>query len=515
MERYGSDRPDLRFGLELSDWTEATADIDFGVIRGAVEGRARARARSSRRATPVTQADRRSRGGGQGRRRAGPSLGQAERRTGSPARWDGSSPPSTRRADGPRGRRPRLRGGGPRRGDVARARGHAGRRRPRLELPHDREDAWLWVTGFPVFEEDGRGGLRRHHPFVMPHADDLELLESDPVAVRGTAYDLVYNGTEFGSGSIRIHDPALQRRVLKDPRPHGRGDRREVRVPAGRARRRARRRMVALPWAWTVSFSGSRRSESLRDVIAFPKTTAARALYEGAPTSGRCRELEELGLIIASDTRTRGADRSREMGWRTGDHDRAPARCRGRRPAHAGGGERPQSAGVSRLFGVRTVLRGDHVILSGALAAVERSVPVLQHMIELARLRAPVRHVGHRALRRRHRRARRGGDRHPTTRSVSRSRARGASSCRSPTASARTSASIVENDIVIGIGPAGTGKTYLAVACAVDALYKKRVRASCWPAPRSRPERTWASSPVTCRRRSTRTCVRSTTRSRT
>ena len=131
---------------------------------------------------------------------------------------------------------------------------------------------------------------------------------------------------------------------------------------------------------------------------------------------------------------------------------------------------------VGRLFGVRTVLRGDHVILSGPLAAVERSVPVIQHMIELARLRAPF-------------------DTTDIARFADGIEALGSEGVIHPSEEIRIAlpgsrrvivpksdgqrtyvSSILENDIVIGIGPAGTGKTYLAVACAVDALYKKRVR---------------------------------------
>ncbi|MEX0836864.1 MAG: PhoH family protein [Gemmatimonadota bacterium] len=131
---------------------------------------------------------------------------------------------------------------------------------------------------------------------------------------------------------------------------------------------------------------------------------------------------------------------------------------------------------IVRLFGVRTILRGDHVILSGGLSAVERSVPVLQHMIELARLRAPF-------------------DVSDIARFADGIDALGADGVIRPDDDLRIALpgsrrvivpksdgqrtyirSIVEHDIVIGIGPAGTGKTYLAVACAVDALYKKRVR---------------------------------------
>ena len=129
-----------------------------------------------------------------------------------------------------------------------------------------------------------------------------------------------------------------------------------------------------------------------------------------------------------------------------------------------------------RLFGIRVVLRGDHLILSGEPGAVERSVPVVQHMIELARLRAPfdtpdiarftegVDALGSEGII------------HPQD--DNRIALPGSRRVIVPKSGGQRSymASIFKNDVVIGIGPAGTGKTYLGVACAVDALYKKRVR---------------------------------------
>lgn len=131
---------------------------------------------------------------------------------------------------------------------------------------------------------------------------------------------------------------------------------------------------------------------------------------------------------------------------------------------------------VSRLFGIRLVLRGDHVILSGELMAVEQAVPVVQHLIELSRLRAPF--DANDIARFAEGFAARGsegvvhpdddvGIALPGTRKVIRPKSEG---------QRRYLRSILDNDIVIGIGPAGTGKTYLAVAAAVDALYKKRIR---------------------------------------
>jgi len=129
----------------------------------------------------------------------------------------------------------------------------------------------------------------------MPHAESLDTLESDPVSVRGHAYDLVYNGSEFGSGSLRIHDPELQRRVFRilglteeqidrkfgfllhalgaGAPPHG-----GIALGVDRIVQR---------------FAGV---SSLRDVMAFPKTTAARALMEGAPTAIDAHDLEALHL---------------------------------------------------------------------------------------------------------------------------------------------------------------------------------------------------------------------------
>ena len=131
---------------------------------------------------------------------------------------------------------------------------------------------------------------------------------------------------------------------------------------------------------------------------------------------------------------------------------------------------------LTRLFGIRVIMRGDHLILSGGLSSVERSVPVVQHMIELARLRAPfyVPDIGRFAD---------GVDAlgpegivHPDDQI--RIAIPGSRKVIVPKSDGQRSyvQAITANDIVIGVGPAGTGKTYLAVACAVEALYKKRVK---------------------------------------
>jgi aspartyl-tRNA synthetase len=167
------------------------------------------------------------------------------------------------------------------------------------------------VTDFPVFDEADGKLTASHHPFVMPHADDLDLLGSKPASVRGTAYDLVYNGTEFGSGSIRIHDPALQRTVLRvlglsDAEIDEKFGFLLAALSAGAPPHGG----IALGMDRIVQrFTGS---GSLRDVIAFPKTTAARALFEGAPTVVGDDELEALGIAVTAK-RQRGPAGSREQ----------------------------------------------------------------------------------------------------------------------------------------------------------------------------------------------------------
>ncbi len=163
-------------------------------------------------------------------------------------------------------------------------------------LPGER---FLWVTDFPLLERDQLSGepAPTRHPFTSPLPGDEALLETDPLSVRLRAYDLVYNGTEFGSGSIRINEPSLQRRVF---RALGTSDE-EAELKFGFLLEAFQ--YGAPPHGGfalgldriVMQLTGS---GSLRDVIAFPKTTAARALMEGAPSPVSPEELDELGLKI-------------------------------------------------------------------------------------------------------------------------------------------------------------------------------------------------------------------------
>ena len=156
---------------------------------------------------------------------------------------------------------------------------------------------YVWVVDFPMFDGVDAAGnpAAAHHPFTMPHAEDLELLESDPLAVRSQAYDLVLNGWELGSGSVRIHRADIQSRVF---RVLGISDEdAELRfgfllgafrygAPPHAGFAFGIDRLVAI-------FTGE---ENIREVIAFPKTQSGSDLMTGAPTPISPTALLDLGL---------------------------------------------------------------------------------------------------------------------------------------------------------------------------------------------------------------------------
>ncbi len=179
-------------------------------------------------------------------------------------------------------------------------RNHLGRSRA---LYDDSRIDMLWVTEFPMFErseETGEIGAA-HHPFTMIHADDLDLLESDPLAVRSRAYDLVVNGREIGSGSIRITDPAIQQRVLA-----------ALGIDAEEARRKFGFLLEAFEygvpphggWAGGVDrmVMEGLGTDNIRDVIAFPKNQQGQEPMTDAPAPVDPAQLRELGIAILPTT---------------------------------------------------------------------------------------------------------------------------------------------------------------------------------------------------------------------
>ncbi|HEV3188334.1 MAG TPA: aspartate--tRNA ligase [Acidimicrobiales bacterium] len=159
---------------------------------------------------------------------------------------------------------------------------------------------YVWVTEFPLFEGiDEDGNLQAaHHPFTMPHPEDLSLIESDPLKVRSQAYDLVLNGWELGSGSVRIHRADIQSRIF-----------RALGISDDEAQSRFGFLLGAFKYGapphagfafgidrLVAIFAGE---ENIREVIAFPKTQSGNDLMTGAPKSISERQTRELHLRVA------------------------------------------------------------------------------------------------------------------------------------------------------------------------------------------------------------------------
>jgi len=176
----------------------------------------------------------------------------------------------------------------------------------RVRLGHDLgqvEDGWqpLWVVDFPLVERDRESGRWQstHHPFTAPRDEDVELLEHDPGAVRARAYDMVLNGTEIGGGSIRIHRPELQESVFQTLGI----DRDEARHKFGFLLEALR---YGAPPHGGIAFGLDRivsmmaGEDSIREVIAFPKTQKSACLMTEAPSSIESDQLRELGIRVRS-----------------------------------------------------------------------------------------------------------------------------------------------------------------------------------------------------------------------
>jgi aspartyl-tRNA synthetase len=298
MEKYGSDKPDLRVDLEMKDLTTLAAGLSSEVIKNVVSagGVLKALLVPRAAATSRSQLDK---------------LGEKAKAFGAKGLFwvkkEQGFKSALKLTEAECEAIWRALGGGE--GDLAlfiadkkatalKALGEIRRSWP-VDKSGSRVFKFVWVTDFPLMEwsdEEGRL-VSMHHPFTAPADDDVPFLETDPGHVRAKAYDLVLNGVEVGGGSIRIHDMDLQRRVFKmlgltEKETEGKFGYFLDALTYGTPPHGG----IALGFDRLVMLLAG--EESIREVIAFPKTTSALCLYTNSPSEVSERQLAELGLKL-------------------------------------------------------------------------------------------------------------------------------------------------------------------------------------------------------------------------
>ena len=297
MLRYGTDKPDLRFGLEIRDVTDATRDSGFNVFAGAPAVRCLTVPQELSRAELADLEELAKSWGAKGlayvvydetgeprspilKFLSEPELEAIRADPSSTVLFGADEPEVVARVLGA-------------------VRQHLGERLSLID-----PDAWrfVWVTDFPMLEwsEDDQRWTAVHHPFTRPTDESVSLLDSDPGAALAVAYDLVGNGEELGGGSLRIHESELQAKVFEILRlsPEQQRERFGFLLEALR---------MGAPPHGGIAFGIDRmlmvlaKEANLRDTVAFPKNQAGVDPMSGAPSPVEEDQLAELGIQVVAE----------------------------------------------------------------------------------------------------------------------------------------------------------------------------------------------------------------------
>jgi aspartyl-tRNA synthetase len=309
MERFGSDKPDTRFGLELVDFTKDFAQSQFKVFRGAVDSGGVVKAINAKGLASATQ-------------------GQIESLT-ETAKSFGAKGLAFIKVEGGEWKSPIVKFfsdaekkalteklkieegdlilfGADKREAVWEVLGRLRlvvaeilKKDGKLKVP---EEQWnfLWVIDFPLisYNPESKRHAATHHPFTSPVVEDIPLLDSEPTKVRGQHYDIVLNGVELGGGSIRIHQPELQKKIFEQV----------LQIPPDVAQSRFGYMLQAFrygaPPHGGIALGLDRLcailcgTANIRDVIAFPKTAKAMDLMTNSPSEVEAKQLRDLHIKL-------------------------------------------------------------------------------------------------------------------------------------------------------------------------------------------------------------------------
>jgi len=311
MNRFGVDKPDVRFGLELQDFSETFRASSFKVFQGTVASGGAVKAINAKGLADLTQGELKSleeiarslgaKGlafikveGGEWKSPIVKFLSDSEKAA-LAATLEVADGDMVFFAAAPWEKACAI---------LGRIRLEAAallQKRGKLSI---RADDWkfLWVINFPLmtYDEEQKTYVATHHPFTAPVPEDAALIDTNPKAVRGQHYDIVLNGTELGGGSIRIHQPALQKKIFEEV----------LKIPPDIVESRfgymLRAFTYGAPPHGGIAFGLDRiaallcGTNSIRDVIAFPKTQKGQDLMAGSPTTVTPRQLKELHIATVA-----------------------------------------------------------------------------------------------------------------------------------------------------------------------------------------------------------------------